>query len=85
MEVGYVSEQGRLILEQAMNLKPTERAELIEQILASFSIPGNKDVEKRWAEEAEDRLDAHERAELKSSPANEVFARIDKDDKIWIV
>ena len=75
-----MSEQGRRILEQAMNLSPTERAELLEQILASFSIPGNKDTNKRWAEEAEDRLDAHERGELKSSPANEVFARIDRGE-----
>jgi putative addiction module component (TIGR02574 family) len=75
-----MSEQGRRILEQAMNLSPTERAELFEQILASFSIPGKKDVDERWAEEAEDRLDAYERGELKSSPTNEVFARIDRGE-----
>jgi len=75
-----VSEQGRRILEQAMNLSPTDRAELLEQILASFSIPGNNDIDKRWAEEAEDRLDAHERGELRSSTAHEVFARIDRGE-----
>jgi hypothetical protein len=49
-----MSEQGRRILEQAMNLSPTERAE--------------------------HRLDAYERGKLKSSPADEVFARIDRGD-----
>jgi hypothetical protein len=56
----------------------TERAELLEQILASFTIPGEKNVDERWAEEATDRLDAYERGELRFSPAIEVFARLDR-------
>jgi putative addiction module component (TIGR02574 family) len=80
MEAAYMSEQGRRILEQAMKLSSTERAEVLEQILASFSIPAKKDVDERWTEEAEDRLDAYERGDLKSSPRNEVFVRIDRGE-----
>jgi len=55
-----------------------DRAELVEQILASFEFPARKDIDAAWAREAEDRIDAFERGEIGSSPASRVFKEIDQ-------
>lgn len=66
------------ILVGALKLSPVERAELVEKILASFSFPDRKTIDELWAIEAEDRIDAFERGELKSIPASEIFAQIEQ-------
>ncbi len=75
-----MSPNAREVLAEALKLSPLERAELIEQILASFSFPERKAIDDRWASEAEDRIDAYERGEIKAKPASEVFARIERSD-----
>ena len=37
--------QSQKILNEALDLSPTERAELVEQILASFEFPARKDID----------------------------------------
>jgi putative addiction module component (TIGR02574 family) len=64
------------ILKQALALPPQERAELVEQLLATFQSPPDLRIDELWAREAEDRLDAYDRGELKAVPAEEVFNRI---------
>jgi putative addiction module component (TIGR02574 family) len=64
------------ILKEALALPPQERAELVEQLLATFQSPPNPRIDELWAREAEDRLDAYDRGELKAIPAEEVFSRI---------
>jgi putative addiction module component (TIGR02574 family) len=64
------------ILQEALALGPQERAELVEQLLATFQSPPDPHIDELWAREAEDRLDAYDRGELKSVPAEEVFSRI---------
>ena len=66
------------ILREALDLPPVDRAELVEQILASFEFPARKDIDAAWGREAEDRIDAYERGEIGSSPASEVFREIDQ-------
>jgi putative addiction module component (TIGR02574 family) len=61
---------------QALALPPQERAELVEQLLATFQAPPDPHIDELWAREAEDRLDAYDRGELKAVPAEEVFNRI---------
>jgi len=68
------------ILLEALALSPLERAELIEKLLASFSFPDRKVIDEQWASEAENRIDASERGEVGSKPANEVFARIKRGE-----
>lgn len=75
-----MSPHAREILADALKLSPLERAELIEQILASFSFPERKAMDELWGSEAEDRIDAYEREEIKAKPAGEVFARIERGD-----
>ena len=49
---------------------------LVEEILSSFDFPARADVDALWAREAEDRIEAYERGELKARPANEVVEGI---------
>ncbi len=70
--------QSQQILHEALGLPPTDRAELVEQILASFEFPARQDIDAAWSKEAEDRIDAYERGEITSSPAKEVFNDIDQ-------
>jgi putative addiction module component (TIGR02574 family) len=75
-----MSPQADRVLLDALKLSPVERAELIEKLLASFSFPDRKAIDELWAAEAEDRIDAYERGEIKSKPAAEVFARIERGE-----
>jgi putative addiction module component (TIGR02574 family) len=70
--------QGQQILREALDLPPIDRAELVEQILASFEFPARKDIDAAWAIEAEDRIDAYERGEIRSASANEVFRKMEE-------
>jgi putative addiction module component (TIGR02574 family) len=66
------------ILQQALALSPQDRAEIVERLLASFQVPPDPHLDELWAREAEDRLDAYDRGELGAVPAEEVFARIER-------
>ena len=61
------------VLNEALKLGPMERAELVEQILASFEFPERKQIDELWAQEAEDRLRAFRAGELEAISAEEVF------------
>jgi putative addiction module component (TIGR02574 family) len=66
------------VLDVALGLRPTERAELIEQLYRSFDFPARAEIDAAWADEAEERIDAHERGAIKSVPAARVFRRVDR-------
>lgn len=69
--------QATQVLEGALHLSPLERAELIEQIFASFSFPSRQANDAAWASEAEERIDAFETGRLASISARDVFARVE--------
>ena len=69
---------GKQILEEALKLPPTERAELIENLLTSFEFSSRKAIDDLWAQEVESRIDAFERGEINATSAKEVFAKIEK-------
>ncbi|MBI2301441.1 MAG: addiction module protein [Armatimonadetes bacterium] len=73
-----MSAESEMVLAAALALPPTDRAALVEAILASFDCPARAETDAAWAVEAEDRIDAFERGELQSAPAAEVFERIDR-------
>lgn len=60
------------VLEQALKLPPKERFVLIEGLLKSLDVPDGG-IDEIWAEEAEKRLGAYRRGELKAIPMEEVF------------
>ena len=70
--------QSEQVLRDALELGPTDRAELVEQILASFEFPARKDIDAVWAREVEDRIDAYERGQIGSTSASAVFKEIDQ-------
>ena len=66
------------ILKEALSLPTRDRAEVLERLLATFQEPPDPEMDKLWAQEAEDRIDAFDRGELGSVPAEEVFAEIER-------
>ncbi len=73
--------QSEQVLREALDLPPIDRAELVEQILASFEFPARQDIDAAWAQEAEDRIDAYDRGELGLSPAGEVFKDVNQQSQ----
>ena len=71
-----MSERGSEILKEALSLPPGERAEMAERLLSSLDTPDRRRVDELWASEAEDRLSAYERGEIKTVPAKQVFDQI---------
>ena len=74
-----MSAQSRKILEEALALPPMERASLVDELLSSFDFPARQEVDALWAAEAEDRIDACDRGEMRAIPADKVFERIDQE------
>ena len=64
----------KTLSEQARKLSPVERLELVDDILASLDEP-DPAIDRLWAKEAEDRLAAYRRGEIKSVPLEEVLAK----------
>ena len=73
-----MSANAEKILKEALSLPPLERAEVLERLLATFQDPPDPELDKLWAQEAEDRLAAYDRNELGSVSEEEVFARIER-------
>jgi len=71
-----MSASSEQLLEEALALPPHERAELVERLLATFQSPPDPEIDKLWAREAEERLDAYDRGELKAVSVEEVFNKI---------
>lgn len=61
------------VVNDALSLPPKSRAKLAEKLLKSLDDPRQKELDRLWAEEAEDRIDAYERGDLKAIPGKEVF------------
>ena len=59
---------------QARKLSPAERIELVDDILASLDEP-DAAVDRLWAREAEERLAAYRRGEIKAVALEEVLAK----------
>jgi len=65
------------LLKDALSLGAPKRAELVDELLASLDQP-DQAIDALWAEEAESRIDAYDRGEMKSVSVHEVMARYDK-------
>ncbi|HEX7773210.1 MAG TPA: addiction module protein [Pyrinomonadaceae bacterium] len=74
-----MSATGEQILRQALALPLEERAELIEQLLATFQGPTDPSLDQLWIAEAHDRLDAYDRGEVEAVSVEEVFEEIERD------
>jgi putative addiction module component (TIGR02574 family) len=68
-----MSKRGAEVLEEALSLPPGERAELADRLLTSLDSSPGGSIDKLWAAEAEDRLEAFERGEINAVPADDAF------------
>ncbi|MBF0186292.1 MAG: addiction module protein [Magnetococcales bacterium] len=59
---------------EARKLNPTARLELVDAILGSLD-ETNPEMDRLWSQEAEDRLTAYRRGELKAVSLDEVLAK----------
>ena len=59
---------------KARKLSPAERLELVDDVLASLDEP-DPQIDLLWAKEAEERLAAYRRGEIKAVPLQEVLAK----------
>ena len=64
------------VVNDALSLPAKSRAKLAEKLLESLDDPRQEEIDRLWAEEAEDRIDAFERSDLKAIPGKEVFRRL---------
>ena len=65
---------------QAVKLPPEERMEVVERILDSLDEP-DAALDAMWAKEADDRLAAYRRGEVKAVALSEVIAKYQVNSK----
>ena len=62
------------IIDEALSLSVSDKAELVDQLLSSIDNL-DKDIEKKWADEVESRIDAYQAGKLNSVSLEEVLAK----------
>jgi len=71
-----MSKRGSQLLEEALALPPSERAQIADRLLRSLEPSAQDEIDKLWASESEERLEAYDRGDLHSIPAFTTFCRI---------
>lgn len=66
------------LLQEALRLRPVERANLIEDLFLSFDRSGDRRVDAAWAEEIESRIGAYEAGKIAADSGEAVLARINQ-------
>ena len=61
------------VVTEALSLPPRSRARLADKLLESLNQSRQGEVNKLWAAEVEDRIDAYEKGEIKVIPGNGCF------------
>jgi putative addiction module component (TIGR02574 family) len=62
------------ILKEALQLKPAQKAELVDELLSSLD-QTDKEIRTLWAREAESRINAYERGKLKAVSIEKVLSK----------
>ncbi len=62
------------ILREALTLKPSEKAQLIDKLLSILDKP-DKEIDELWAKEAEDRINAYEQGKIKAMSLEKVLQK----------
>lgn len=62
------------IFEEASALSPFEKAQLIDKLISSLDKP-DKEIDKLWVKEAEDRIDAYDQGKLKAVSIEKVLQK----------
>jgi hypothetical protein len=70
-----MNEKVKALSQEARKLSPAERAELIDELIASLDRP-DAALDALWAREAEERLAAHDRGEMVVHEISDVVAKL---------
>jgi putative addiction module component (TIGR02574 family) len=62
------------VFKDALTLRPSEKAQLIDKLLSSIDKP-DKDIDELWASEAEDRIDAYDQRKIKTISLDKVLQK----------
>ncbi len=62
------------VFEEALNLRPFEKAQLIDKLLSILDKP-DKEIDELWAREAEDRIDAYDQRKIKAISLEKVLQK----------
>jgi putative addiction module component (TIGR02574 family) len=62
--------------DKALLLPREDRAELVERLLQSLNEPGQKEIDKLWAEEAEKRVKEYKEGKIEALDGEQVFREI---------
>ena len=68
------------VFKAALTLGPSEKAQLIDQLIFSLDEP-DKEIEKLWAKEAEDRIDAYDQEKMKAVSLEKVLQKYGLNQK----
>ena len=60
------------LLEQALTLNVNERTKLIDELFKSIDKP-DEEIDQIWADEANKRLEAYRKGEIKAVPMEDIF------------
>ncbi|MBA4326752.1 MAG: addiction module protein [Polaromonas sp.] len=69
-----MSQTAEALSAQALQLPPDERLALVEHLLDSLDVP-DASLEALWTAEANDRLAAYRRGEIRAIPLSDVLAK----------
>ena len=64
----------KILLKEALQLRPTERLQLIEWLTQSLDKPDDK-IDQIWAEEVEKRYQALKEGKVKTIPLDKIIQR----------
>jgi putative addiction module component (TIGR02574 family) len=62
------------LLKEALALKPVEKADLIDKLLSSLD-KSDKEIDKLWSKEVENRINAYDRGEARVLSLKEVLKK----------
>jgi len=62
------------VFKEALTLKPSEKAQLIDKLISSLDKP-DREIDELWAKEAEDRIDAYDQGKLKAVSLEKVLQK----------
>jgi putative addiction module component (TIGR02574 family) len=62
------------IIIEALTLRPSEKAQLIDKLISSLDKP-DKEIDELWAKEVEDRIDAYDQGKLKTISLEKVLQK----------
>ncbi len=66
------------LAEDALSLPCEDRLHLVDLLLESLNAPRREDIDRRWAEEAEQRVNQIESGAADLLPGDQVFADVRK-------